>query len=259
MLLTVAYDGRHFSGFAQQQNARTVGGELDGAILAIDPRASNVRAASRTDAGVHARGQVCAFDAARDLDARSWTLALMMHLPREIAIVRAARIQAGYEPGRRALHKTYRYVVLQSPLRDPFLERRAWRVGDRLNHALMQREADVLIGEHDFAAFRSKADRRTETVRQILRAELRVSRCDARCLELEISGNRFMYRMVRIIAGTLVDVGRGRIAPGAMQRAFASGARIDLGMTAPADGLYLERVALDDMGGEAWPSDAASS
>ena len=258
VLLTIAYDGAQFSGSARQ-TARTVSGELDGAIGAIDPRATPVRVASRTDAGVHARGQVCAFDTDKDLDPRNWTLALLMHMSREIGIVRAARIAPGFEPSRRALEKTYRYVMFESQLRDPFLESRAWRVGYRLNHELMRQEADALIGEHDFRAFRGKTDTRTDTVRKIVRAELRRSRGDARCLELTITGNRFLYRMVRIITGTLVDVGRGHLAPGAIRRALASGSRDDLGVTAPPDGLYLDHVLLEDEGWDAWPVQHSSA
>lgn len=253
VLLTVAYDGRPFGGYARQTNARTVAGELDGAIRAVDPRASLVRGASRTDAGVHARGQRIAFDTSREIAPRGWVLALMPHLPREIAVVACARVEAGYDPRRHALMKTYRYVVLSSVVRDPFLDRRAWRVEQRLNQQRMQDEATTLLGEHDFAAFRSSADVRTTTVRRIVRAEVRRAGGDARCLEIVIRGNRFLHRMVRIIAGTLVDVGRGRLEPGAITRAVASGSRRDLGMTAPPDGLYLDEIELESEGQDTWP------
>ncbi len=253
MLLTVAYDGRPFAGYARQAKQRTVAGELDGAIRAVDPRASLVRGASRTDSGVHARAQRVAFDTTRDIASRGWVLALMPHLPHEIAVVGCARVEPGYDPRRHALMKTYRYVVLSSVVRDPFLDRRAWRVEQRLNQQRMQDEAAMLLGEHDFAAFRSSADVRTTTVRHIVRAEVRTAGGDARCLEIVIRGNRFLHRMVRIIAGTLVDVGRGRLEPGAIVRAVASGARTDLGMTAPPDGLYLDEIELETEGQDSWP------
>lgn len=255
VLLTVAYDGTPFAGFARQKEARTVAGEMDGAVRAIDPRASLVRVCSRTDAGVHARGQRVAFDTSKDLEPRGWALALLQHLPPEIAVVRVARIEVGFEPSRRALQKTYRFFILESQVPDPFWEHRAWRVRDRLNHELMRAEASSLVGEHDFRAFRGAADEREETVRTILRADLRHAVDDRRILLLEIVGNRFLYRMMRIICGTLVDVGRQRLLPGAAGRAIQSGARTDLGMTAPPDGLYLERILLDDDGHDAWPPD----
>jgi tRNA pseudouridine38-40 synthase len=253
VLLTVAYDGASFSGFARQPNARTVAGELDGAVRAIDPRASPVRGASRTDAGVHALGQPVAFDFERDIEPRGWALAVNSHLPSEISVTRAARVAPGFDPRHHAVRKTYRYVVHQSPLRDPFLAQRAWRVSERLNQPLMQQEALTLIGVHDFCAFRAAADEREDTVRNIVRAEVRTTGGDARRLEIEIEGDRFLYRMVRIISGTLVDVGRGRLSPGAVARALKSGSREDLGMTAPAEGLYLDHVVLDDYGHDAWP------
>ena len=256
ILLTVAYDGKQFSGFARQPNARTVAGELDGAVRAIDPHASLVRGSSRTDAGVHARAQRVAFDTTLDIPPKGWVHALAPELPAEIAIVQAARVGVGFDPRHHATHKTYRYVVFQSDVRDPFLEGRAWRISDRLNQQAMQAELEALVGEHDFAAFRSSADTRTDTVRRILRGEVRTALGDERCLVIEVVGNRFMYKMVRIIAGTLVDVGRGRLAAGAVARALQSADRTLLGMTAPPDGLYLAHTELDDGGQDAWPAQA---
>lgn len=257
VLLTLAYDGTAFSGFARQPNARSIAGELDGAVRALDPRASLVRGASRTDAGVHARGQVVAFDSTANIPPRGWVLGLLAHLPDEIAVTRAARVADGYDPRQHAVRKTYRYLVLQSPVRDPFLRHRAWRVGDRLNHEVLRGELEDLLGEHDFAAFRSSSDERTETVRRIVRAELLRDGGDERCLTLEIQGDRFMHRMVRIIAGTVIDVARGRLPRGAVRRALQSLSRRDLGMTAPASGLCLEQIELDDAGQDAWPASAS--
>jgi tRNA pseudouridine38-40 synthase len=179
-------------------------------------------------------------------------------LPAEISVQRAALVEPGYDPRHHALRKTYRYLVLTSALRDPFLAQRAWRVGERLNQPSMRAEAAVLIGEHDFRAFRGAADERENTVRHIVRAEVRSGGSDERLLSIEIEGDRFLYRMIRIITGTLIDVGRGRLAPGAVARALASGAREDLGMTAPPDGLYLDHVVLDDFGRDAWPERAGA-
>jgi len=253
VLLTVAYDGTSFSGFARQTNARTVGGELDGAIRVLDPRATLVRVASRTDAGVHAARQVACFDTTRDIDARGWVLGLSRELPAEIGIVRAARVDVGYEPRHRALGKTYRYSILESVVRDPFWEHRAWRVPYRLNHSLMREAAQSIVGTHDFRAFRGVEDEREETVRQIVRIDVRTAKNDPRILEVEIEGNRFLYKMVRIIVGALMDIGRGKLRPDALTHAIASGLRTDLGVTAPAQGLCLMRVYLDSEGRDAWP------
>ena len=254
MLLTVAYDGRGFAGWAPQRDTRTVAGELQGAIAAVDPRATRLRALSRTDAGVHARGQLAAFDTQRDIEPRGWVLALSQHLPTEIGVVRAALVPTGFDPRDHVVNKRYRYVAYLSQVADPLLAGRAWRVGYRLDLEAMMREIRELAGRHDFAAFRSSADVRTDTVRRILRAEVRRTRRDAQLLQVTIEGDHFLHNMVRIIVGTLVDVGRGQLSPGAFQRAFVSGNRGDLGMTAPPDGLVLEMAKLAVAVGPAWPS-----
>ena len=252
VLLSVAYDGTPFSGFARQPRARTVAGELDGAVCSIDPGASLVRGASRTDAGVHALAQPVAFDTRRSIEPSGWVLALLRELPREISVTHAARAELGYDPRRHALTKTYRYVIHRSSVRDPFLSSHAWRIGERLNQQLMAEEALDLLGEHDFRAFRAAADERENTVRRLVRAEVRSAGGDPRCLEIVVEGDRFLYKMMRVIAGTLVDVGRGRLPPGAVKRALCGGTRESLGMTAPAQGLFLDRVTLDDSGREPW-------
>lgn len=254
ILLTVAYDGRPFSGWALQTNARTVQGELEGAIRALDPRASAVRGTSRTDAGVHARGQLAAFDSQRSIPLRGWVRGLAAHLPEQISVVRAARVAHGFEPRRHVRSKVYRYLLLQSQVRDPFLSGYTWRIGERLNQLAMVDAASHLIGKHDFAAFRGAGDTREDTVRQLFRVEVRPARSDERILEIVVEGDRFLYRMVRIIVGTLVDIGRGRLEPSRTLRALETKARSDLGMTAPPEGLYLESIDLDAELSETWPS-----
>ncbi len=251
--LVVAYDGAGYSGFTRQANARAVVHDLEAAIGEMDPAASPVGCASRTDAGVHARGQVVVFDTERDIEPRGWVLGLARFLPPEIAVTRAARAPLGFEPRRDATLKQYRYELLRSQLRDPFFERRAWRIVEPLDVEKMQTEARALLGEHDFRAFRSSADQRENTVRSIRRAQIDEVPDEVRRLSFVIEGNRFLHRMVRIIVGTLIDVGRGRLESGAIKRAIASGNRTDLGMTAPPDGLYLEWVELNQPLADEWP------
>ena len=245
VLLTVAYNGRLFSGWARQTNARSVAGELDGAIAAIDPKASQTRGLSRTDAGVHAREQLVAFDTDKDIGLRGWVLAISQHLPDEIAVVRATRVEPGFDARRLLTRKVYRYTVLHSLVRDPFLEGRAWRVMERFNHSELNALAQSLVGKHDFAAFRGAADTRTETVRQIFRIEVRQAHSDDRITLVEVEGDKFLYNMVRIIVGTLIDIGRERRPKDSLLRALATRERSDLGMTAPPGGLCLERVIID--------------
>lgn len=258
VLLRIAYDGRAFSGFARQANARTIAGELEGAIRSVDPHASPVRGASRTDAGVHARDQRVAFDSALDIPPKGWAFALKQQLCNEIAVVGAARVDLGYDPRRYALTKTYRYLILQSEVPDPFWVGRAWRLRKRLNLESCRAEAAQLVGRYDFRAFRSSADERTDTVRTILRAEVNSLRDDSRCLAFDLQGDRFMHRMARIIVGTVADVARGRLHSGAISRALQSGRRDDLGVTAPPEGLYLETLELSDEGRDNWPNHSAN-
>ncbi len=124
---------------------------------------------------------------------------------------------------------------------------------DRLNHAAMRSEAAALVGTHDFRAFRTSTDPRTDTVRTIVRAYAFDDDADSRLLCIEIEGDRFLHRMVRIIVGTLVDVGRGRVASGAVLRGLSTGNRRVLGITAPPEGLYLVEHVLDDDGRDKWP------
>jgi tRNA pseudouridine38-40 synthase len=228
-----------------QCNARSVAGELEGAIAAIDPKASKTRGLSRTDAGVHAREQLVAFDTDKDIALRGWVLALSQHLPDEIAVVRAARVPPGFDARRFLTRKVYRYTVLHSLVRDPFLEGRAWRIMERFNHSEINDLAQALVGKHDFCAFRGAADTRTDTVRQIFRIDVRPAHNDDRITLIDVEGDKFLYNMVRIIVGTLIDIGRERRPKDALLRALESHARTDLGITAPPDGLCLERVVIE--------------
>jgi tRNA pseudouridine38-40 synthase len=123
-----------------------------------------------------------------------------------------------------------------------------------LNQIVMREAAAMLQGEHDFRAFRGAADTREDTVRHIFRIDLAPAAHDPRALELTVTGNKFLYNMLRIIAGTLVDIGRGHLPPDAFSRAFASGLRKDLGITAPPEGLVLESIELTESGTDHWPA-----
>jgi len=256
ILLTVAYDGERFSGWASQvgqAGVRTVEDTLRAAIASMDPGASPPRGASRTDAGVHAEGQVAAFDPSRTIEPRGWVLGLDAALPDDVAVRAARQVPAFFEPRAAARGKRYRYRLLLDPVRDPLLRGRAWRVGHPLDLDRMKREASRLEGTHDFRAFRSAKDERENTTRTLGRVA--IERESERVVGIVVEGTAFLHNMVRILAGTLVDVARGQLDEGAVTRAIASGKRDDLGATAPAHGLVLERVELAGLedGGDAWP------
>lgn len=259
MLLRVAYDGRGFHGFAPQPSQRTIAGELLGALRSIDPTIDEVRGASRTDAGVHARDQRVAFDASKELPATAWTGGAQRQLPESISIRAAAPVAERFSPRANAIAKTYRYLLLADEQRDPFLDGRCWRVPDACSPAGVLRmidEASSIVGTRDFAAFRGAADQRENTVRTIHHVTVERSAEDARLVRIDVRGDGFLYNMVRIVVGTLVDVARGRLAPGAVTRALVSHDRRDAGITAPPDGLTLQQFEMlgDDERGWSTPS-----
>ncbi len=253
-LLTVAYEGTDFHGWAKQDGQRTVEGTLTGAIRALDARASEPRGTSRTDAGVHALGQLAAFDAALEIPPRGWVLALNQHLPDDVCVRSARAVPVGYNPRFQAKTKRYRYRVLLDRVRDPLLRTRAWRIGWPIDKERIAREAESVVGTHDFAAFRSAHDARTDTVRTLTRVAVETE-ADPRILAVVVEGSSFLYNMVRILVGTLMDVGRGHLEAGTMAKALDARERRFAGITAPAHGLVLERVELE-LPGEAsapWP------
>lgn len=256
VLLTVAYDGTAFSGWARQgagEETRTVESTLQAAVHAIDPGASRVRGTSRTDAGVHAEAQKVAFDAALDIDARGWVMAVNAHLPDDVAVRDARSTSAEFNPRHASKWKRYRYRLLFDMVRDPLERTRAWRVGYAMDLARVERACERLVGTHDFAAFRTAKDERPTSVRTL--ESVAVERLAGRVVSIAVTGDAFMHNMVRIIVGTLVDVGRGKLDESCITQAFDSKKRDDLGMTAPAHGLTLEHVelSLPEGTGEPWP------
>ncbi len=253
VLVQVSYAGTGFSGWATQRDARTVEDTLRGAILALDPRAEGPRGTSRTDAGVHAEGQLAAFDARVGMPPRGWVLTLNQHLPEDVAVRSAQIVPPGFSPRFASKKKRYRYDLLFDKVRDPLLCTRTWRIGYEMDMARMEREAKAIVGTHDFAAFRSAGDERAETVRTIHGVEL--ERTSPRRWSITIEGNAFLYNMVRILVGTLVDVGRGHLEEGTIARALAGKDRALAGQTAPAHGLTLQSIELEmpEGSGERWP------
>jgi len=247
VLLSIAYEGTSFHGWAPQPRQRTVAGELQGALRTIDPRIGALRGSSRTDAGVHARDQLVAFDPSYEYPLSAWLQGAQKHLPDSISIRRGCYVELGFDPRGHKGSKTYRYLLLADERRDPFYDARVYRVPELAAPEALERarlELASVLGTHDFAAFRSSADARENTVRTMYSAELSVAADDPRLVRVDVRGSGFMHNMVRILVGTVVDVARGRLAPGAIERGLASRDRRSLGITAPPEGLYLERTQL---------------
>ncbi|MCA9614651.1 MAG: tRNA pseudouridine(38-40) synthase TruA [Myxococcales bacterium] len=258
--LILSYDGTDFVGWQHQPEQRTVQGELDRALDAMQVKRSRLRGCSRTDAGVHALGQVVGFGCERELPERAWTVGLNGHLPDDISVRAYAPAAPDYDPRFDAHRKLYRYLVSIGDTRDPLLRRTTWYVGPRLARRdrrprrpivedfldldAMRDAATRLHGTHDFQAFRALSDERENTVRTIHRLDVIPGfggRDDV--LAIEVEGNAFLRNMVRILAGTLMEVGRGKVEPNQLPTILGSkDRRANPGPTLPPQGLSLEWI-----------------
>ena len=261
ILLTLAYDGTDFHGYQRQAGLRTVQEVVEAAIVRVDSGASTLRACSRTDAGVHALDQKVAFTATRPIPAFAYMREIERYLPRDVAVVAAEERPLGYDPRFDAKEKTYHYRVRVGRARDPLrdrthlhLHRGMHRKGVPLDCSdvsvclsldAMREAASLLVGTHDFAAFRAAGDARRTTVRTI--HELRVEREEGTndCVRFVVRGSSFMKHMVRILSGTLLEVGREHHAPSWVSGMLEPGRdRHAAGPTAPPQGLVLVSVVL---------------
>jgi tRNA pseudouridine38-40 synthase len=244
--LVVSYDGTRFHGFQRQAGLLTVQGELERAASEMAGHDVCVRGAGRTDAGVHALGQVAAFRCSRAIRPAGWRRGLSTKLPHDIRVMDAWECEPRYEPRFDALGKTYRYVIEQGEVPNPMWRNQVWWIGrlGPLALAPMRAAARVLEGTHDFRAFRSADDQRENTVRTMWSIDIIERYMDQPTLiAIEVRGTAFMKNMVRIMTGTLVDAGRRRRSPADIKRLLTPGTnRIEAGMTAPARGLVLVEV-----------------
>jgi len=237
--IVVEYDGTDFSGWQRQIDQRTVQATLEDALRDMTGETVFVRGAGRTDAGVHADGQVASFDLAADIPPHGLLRGLNTILPADLAIVDVAEAAADFDARFSARGKVYRYTVWNHFVRSPRRARASWHVRQPVDTDAIRRAAAALIGEHDFRAFRASDCERRTTVRVVRRLE--IDRQGA-VLAVEIEATAFLKNMVRILVGTLVDLGRGQIAPEAIARMLSTGNRAAGGMTAPPQGLTMVRV-----------------
>lgn len=249
--LIVAYDGTDFAGSQLQLAQRTIQGELERAAAIMTGHPTRMRPAGRTDAGVHALGQVIAFDSARDIPARGWFLGINRSLPPDVRVQRAAACPPGYDPRFDALEKTYRYLVQVGQTEDPLMRARAYQVNKRwvLDVDKMREAARMLTGTHDYRAFRQADDTRENSVRTLYGVEVTAPHGDPSLIGITVRGTAFMKNMVRILAGTLIDIGRGRLPLASVPDMLGPEAeRIRTGHTAPAHGLTLMSLELGRKG-----------
>jgi tRNA pseudouridine38-40 synthase len=241
--LTVAYDGTGYVGWQLQLNGISVQQRMEEAWQRVTGEQVRFTASGRTDAGVHALGQVCSVATMSGLECETLLRALNANLPPDIAVTEVASAPEGFHAIRDAIHKTYRYSVVAGPVRPVFGRQTAWHVPVPLDVDAMRLAAAALVGEHDFAAFQAAGSERQSTVRRITRLEVKPRDGDAgQGVELEVSADGFLYNMVRIIAGSLVLVGRGNHPPAWVKAGLESRDRSRTGPTAPAHGLCLLAV-----------------
>lgn len=239
--LTIEYDGREFSGWQRQAGARTVQEELEralGRMFAVERVI--VHASGRTDAGVHAHGQVVSFRTDIVREPHKVRLGLNTLLPRDVACVDARIVPDRFHARIWARGKLYRYLVLARPDRSPFWAGRAWHVRKPIDWDAVDAALALYVGTHDFRGFRSAACPNPRTVKQITRAERVPQPGGLHALEFE--GTGFLRYQVRILVGTALDVGLGRRTLDDVRVALEMGERARAGRTAPPDGLYLVEV-----------------
>jgi tRNA pseudouridine38-40 synthase len=236
----LAYDGSQFSGYQVQPEKRTVQGEVEKALQKLHKgELIKVYASGRTDAGVHAKGQVIHFDSNLSIPVEKWPVALNSLLPDDISILQAEKVGMDFHARYDASGKEYRYFVHLSAVRDPFRRNYAFQFPYSLNLSLMQEAKGALIGVHDFTSFCSAKTDVEDRVREVKQIEIKL---EENMLCFRFVGKGFLYNMVRIMVGTLLQVGSGEIAPSAVKEILAKKNRIYAGKTAPPQGLYLWEV-----------------
>jgi tRNA pseudouridine38-40 synthase len=241
--LIIAYDGTHFSGWQFQPDRRTVQGVIQTAWRQITREEVSVSASSRTDAGVHALGQTVGVESNTHLTSEQLFSALNATLPHDVIIKHVEEVPCGFHATRDAQGKRYRYSICNSRSRPLFERNYVWHVPKPLDAEAMHRAGQSLVGTHDFASFQSAGSERESTVRTIHAIEVRRGGGDLEArIEIDVEGDGFLYNMVRIVAGSLVDVGAGRRDENWLADALAACDRRAAGRTAPPEGLCLLKV-----------------
>lgn len=237
--LLLEYDGTPYAGWQVQKNADTVQARVESALLEVLREEVRVHGSGRTDAGVHGRGQVAHFDTASTLPPKNIRDGANTFLPPTISIVEVCEAPPDFHARYSARAKIYRYLVFRRKVRSPLWEGRAYHFPDPLDLGLMEAAAERLRGKHDFSAFTAAGSSVEDTVRELARLEI-TTRGELLSFEFEADG--FLYKMVRNLVGTLLEVGKGKIEPGETAAIIESRDRKLAGPTAPACGLCLERV-----------------
>ncbi len=236
--ITIQYNGLNYCGWQKQPDSLGIQGNIERAIYEITRENTSITGSGRTDAGVHALGQVANFKTNSNIPAKSMPKALNSQLPKDISIISCEEESEDFHSRYSAKKKTYRYMVYNSEYRSPIYKDISYQVKYELDYEKMITESKSLIGTYDFKGFMSSGSSVKDTVRTIY--DIKIEKQDNMII-FEIEGNGFLYNMVRIIVGTLVDIGRGRIKD-SMVEIINSRDRSRSGHTAPPQGLFLKKV-----------------
>ena len=238
-MLTIAYDGTNYSGWQVQPNGLAVQQVVEDALELLLGERVRLSSSGRTDAGVHARAMPAAFYTTLDLPLRAFIEGTNRYLPDDIAVQDARRVPDGFKPISTALAKHYRYTILNSSTRSPLDRLHCWQLREPLDLPAMIKAAGFFVGTHNFAAFRASNCVAKTTVRRMDSVEISQA---GKFITIDVVGEGFLKYMVRVMSGTLVDVGRGRFAPEHVEKLLLEGDRQKAGVTAPACGLCLIKV-----------------
>jgi tRNA pseudouridine38-40 synthase len=248
--LLLEYDGTAYQGWQVQENRLTIQGVIEDSIFKITGEQSRVIGVSRTDAGVHALGQVAAFRTESRFDPETIKKALNALLPQDIRVLDASEVDNSFNPRDSAVKKSYFYIIANQRESSAFLYRYAWLVQQQLNLKSMIDAAQVLIGEHDFSSFMGTDSSIRNPVREIFslsidrfeKIDFMTASLSGKFVKIRIEADGFLRHMVRNIVGTLVEIGRGRFTADRQKEILESHDRKLAGPTAPARGLFLERI-----------------
>ncbi|MDP8215506.1 MAG: tRNA pseudouridine(38-40) synthase TruA [Candidatus Euphemobacter frigidus] len=241
--LTLEYDGTRYAGWQIQKNAETIQREVEEALESVLSEKVRVYGAGRTDAGVHALGQVAHFETRSQLPLKNIRDGANTYLPPDIVILRAEEVDLSFHARYNAREKIYLYRVLLRDVRSPLELHRACHIAVPLDVEEMQRGAGYFVGHHDFSAFTASGSSVKSKVRTISRLDIERK---AELLKFEFQADGFLYKMVRNIVGTLLEVGKGKLSAYKIEEILKSGERKLAGPTAPASGLYFLRILYGD-------------
>ena len=242
--LVIEYDGKEFNGWQKQPNKLNIQGNIEKAIERITNEKIDLMASGRTDAGVHALGQVANFKTNSNIPIEKFALAINSNLKKSILIKSAEEVDEKFHSRLSCKKKTYRYIINNSKYGTAIYRNLETNIKEKLDVEKMQEAIKYFEGEHDFKAFKASGTSSKSSVRTIYKAE--VIKKDNDRIYIELTGNGFLYNMVRIIAGTLVEVGMGKIQPEEIKEIIKSQKRENAGKTLPPQGLYLINVEYTD-------------